>query len=544
MENNVRVNAESLGLSANDFTHLHVHTSYSILDGVCKPDDLAKRVKELGMEYVAITDHGHTGGTYKFQTECQKIGVKPILGMEGYYTPNISIASLPVDERKMIALREAVKHGEIQEKDIEANKKNKELIARYEYNMRQFHIIYLVQNQAGWHNLIRLQSESAARCTYNGRFLADMDLIRKYSDGLICCSACVGSYDSYMLTHGHPEKALEYILGLRDIFGDRFYLEIQPAEIDIQAQTNKQYMQWSKEYDIKTIATTDVHYLLKEDWDDHDTYMCISTGKKKNDSNRMKYDNQYWLKTVDEMVETFENQIDKFYLGIESAEWINEYRNYYADSIRETSRLAHSLDTDVFIGSREALYPRVTIPSGLSEDDVLRSKAINGLNKYLDEHPDYDRDAYVQRLLYELEIITHKHYSGYFLMVDEYVTWGNTINPETGYPNCSVGPGRGCFLPGNIVATSSGDIPIENVKIGMSVAGCDEKEHTVINTLQYDCDEDVSELTTEDGTVISCTKDHKIYAIKKNDYINGSREPKWYKACEIEEGDYIAEIDS
>lgn len=442
-KNTVTINAESLGLGIDDFVHLHVHTSYSILDGVCKPNDLAQRAKELGMKYVAITDHGHVGGTYKFQTACKKEGIKPILGMEGYYTPDISIASLPVEERNMLALRTAAENGEIGEEDIDSNKKNKELISKYVYNMKAFHIIYLVKNQTGWKNLLKLQSESAARCTYNGRFLADMDLIRKYNEGLICCSACVGSYDSYMLAHNMPEKALEYILALKDIFDDRFYLEIQPAEIDIQAQTNKQYMQWAKEYGIKTVATTDVHYLLREDWDDHDTYMCISMVKKKSDPNRMKYDNQYWLKTVDEMVETFENQINKFYLDTESADWINEFRDYYVNSIKETSRLANSFDTDILIGSKNTLYPKVKIPDGLSEDDVLRSKAMDGLNKYLEKHPEYDRDVYTKRLLYELEVISYKHYSGYFLMVDEYVTWGNKINPDTGYPNCVTGPGRG-----------------------------------------------------------------------------------------------------
>lgn len=435
--------AVSFGLTDKDFVHLHVHTSYSVLDGVCKPKDLAKRIKELNMDYVAITDHGHLGGTYAFQNACKENNIKPILGMEGYYTPDIKVASLDVAERKELALQKAVEDGAILAEEIEAHKKDKDLIAQYEYNMKQFHIIYLVINQTGWHNLIRLQSESARLCTYNGRFLADLELIKKYNEGLICCSACVGSYDSYMLQKKQNDKALEYILKLKEIFGDRFYLEIQPAEIWQQAQTNKYYMEWAKAYNIKTVATTDVHYLLREDWDDHDTYMCIATGKKKTDTDRMVYDNQYWVKSVDEMVETFENQIEKFYLNTETPEWIEEYRDYYSNAIKETANVANRINTDILIGSKEVLYPKVKIPDGLTEDDVLRNKAINGLNKYLNDNPKLDKNVYTDRLLYELEVITHKHYSGYFLMVDEYVTWGNTIDKKTGYPRVAIGPGRG-----------------------------------------------------------------------------------------------------
>lgn len=442
-EGNKKCTAESFGLTNKDFVHLHVHTSYSVLDGVCKPKDLAKRISELDMDYVAITDHGHLGGTYAFQNACKDNDIKPILGMEGYYTPDINIASLDISERKKLALQKAAEAGEISTDEIEAHKKDKELIAKYEYKMRQYHIIYLVLDQTGWHNLIRLQSESANLCTYNGRFLADLKLIEKYNEGLICCSACVGSYDSHMLQEQREDKALEYILKLKEIFDDRFYLEIQPAEIWQQAQTNKYYMEWAKKYSIKTVATTDVHYLLREDWDDHDTYMCIATGKKKTDTDRMIYDNQYWVKTVDEMVETFENQIEKFYLNKESPEWIEEYRQYYVDSIKETLNVANRIDTNILIGSKEVLYPKVKIPNGLTEDDVLRDKAIAGLNKYLKQHPNYDRDVYLNRLLYELEVITYKHYSGYFLMVDEYVTWGNAIDTSTGYPQCALGPGRG-----------------------------------------------------------------------------------------------------
>ena len=452
------ITAEKLNLTSNDFVHLHVHSSYSILDGVCKPKDLAKKAKKLGMSSIAITDHNHLGGTIAFQDACNDEGVKPLLGYEGYYTLDTKIEKLTAEERHKKALLDAIEAGvDIKDKEILLNdidklnkntitklyKNNLELVKDYEYDTKQYHILYLAMNQIGWNNLIRLQSESSSICTYNGRFIADMNLIRKYSEGVICTAACVGSYPADMIYKGKRDKAIEYILAMKEIFNDRFYLEIQPTEIEKQAVTNEFYMKISKEYNIKTIATTDVHYLNREDWDDHDTYMCIATKKLKTDTDRMIYDNQYWLKSIEEMVETFENQITHFYEGTKEEEWISQYRDFYVNAIKETVNVAARIEKDILIGSKTWLYPTVEIPKGLTLDDVLIHKAYNGLYKYLNDNSDLDKDTYMNRLAYELEVITKKKYSGYFLMVEEYVNWGNSINPETGEPNCVTGPGRG-----------------------------------------------------------------------------------------------------
>ena len=238
------ITAEKLNLTSNDFVHLHVHSSYSILDGVCKPKDLAKKAKKLGMSSIAITDHNHLGGTIAFQDACNDEGVKPLLGYEGYYTLDTKIEKLTAEERHKKALLDAIEAGvDIKDKEILLNdidklnkntltklyKNNLELVKDYEYDTKQYHILYLAMNQTGWNNLIRLQSKSSSICTYNGRFIADMDLIRKYSEGVICTVACVGSYPADMVYKDRKDKNKEKEMTLEaEEFIRRFLLHILP----------------------------------------------------------------------------------------------------------------------------------------------------------------------------------------------------------------------------------------------------------------------------------------------------------------------------
>ena len=215
------VSTNGAKIDNSEFCHLHVHTIYSVLDGTCKPKDLAKKTKELGMPMVAMTDHGHIGGAIAFQSVCENENIHYALGMEGYFNNTADMLAVPVEERHRRALFNAQKDGIIPEDiDIESMsktklasiiKKHKNSVAPYECDTAQYHILYLAMNQKGWNNLIRLQSEASAKCTYNGRFIADYELIKKYSAGLICTSACVGSYPAKMIAKGKEKEAKEYI---------------------------------------------------------------------------------------------------------------------------------------------------------------------------------------------------------------------------------------------------------------------------------------------------------------------------------------------
>lgn len=319
----------------NTFVHLHVHSSYSFLDGYNPIKKLVARVKELGMSACALTDHNHLGGIPWFQDECEEAGIKPLLGMEGYYTENMDEAGKPLEERKRDALNLAIKDGAVTEEDIAKAKKSdlNKIIEPYMYNMHQYHILFIAKNQTGWNNLVKIQSESARRCTYNGRYMCDMNLLRQYHEGVIVTTACIGSYPAKMLEAGEYDRAEGYIADMATIFGNDFYLEIQPLDIDKQWRTNLFYKEMAKKYGIQVVATNDVHYTLKEDFEDHDTLLCIGTGKKKSDTDRMRYSHDFWIKSEEEMYDSFSLQASSMDKG-------EDYREFYTQAIKNTALLA------------------------------------------------------------------------------------------------------------------------------------------------------------------------------------------------------------
>ena len=505
-----------------DFVHLHLHTIYSVLDGVCKLEPLVERAKEFGMTAVAQTDHNHIGGALAFQKACKKGGIKPILGLEGYMTHDMKIAALSPEERLTLALtqmfqnetevntaiaekkKDCKPYSFYQEKLQEAfhkrinddnkpwstknitiedikkvftvkqltslKKLNSKLLEKYEYDMHQYHIIFLAMNQTGWNNLIKLQSEAADKCTYNGRFLMDFDLIKKYNEGLICTTACIGSLFSKLIQQKKLEEAEKLILKFKEIFQDRFYLEIQPLTLPAQYVTNEFFLSMYKKYNIEPVATSDVHYLLKEDHDDHDTFMCIAMGRLKDEAidkevyikahkndplgkkfkPRMKYTNDYWFRSKEEMVEGFiQQEADSIAIYKEENPLkTKEYRDFWLRAIENTRTIAATISEDIQIGSTVPLYPKVNnVPKGMSHDDYLMAEAIRGLIAYSKkrkaEGRPIDYQKYLTKILDEMKVITSKHYTDYFLGVQEYTNWANSINPETNLPYAVSGPGRG-----------------------------------------------------------------------------------------------------
>ena len=424
------------------FTHLHVHTSYSFLDGYCHIPKLVSRAKELGMESLAITDHNHMGGIYEFLQECKKQDIKPILGYEGYQTWDTLSLSKPVEERWADAALKAKEAGDLTEKeaeDLASGKKGvkgiKDIKARAEkhmYDTRQYHLILLAKNQTGLNNLIKLQSESAKVCTYNGRFLFDMPMLRKYSEGVICTTACVANMVASRVRKDDLDKAEELILEYKNIFGDDFYLEVQPNAFDDQVKVNNFYLTMSQKHNIKLVATSDVHYILKTDNKDHDVLVCVGTGTDIYNPNRMKYDHNFWLKSEEEMQDGF-----KYLINTSETE-VNVARAKYAlylEAMHNTQEIANKVG-EYKLGSDVPLMPK--LPGVKNTKRKLRELAYKGLYE-LAKRYDYianDIKRYEQRLAYELNIINYKNFADYMLIVREYINWADNNGVMTG-------PGRG-----------------------------------------------------------------------------------------------------
>ena len=424
------------------FTHLHVHTAYSFLDGYCHIPKLVSRAKELGMTSLAITDHNHMGGIYEFQKECNKQGIKPILGYEGYQTWNSEELAKDVDTRWANAATDAFREGIVTEEEAQAVitkkkgfkgiKEVKERIKPFIYDTRQYHLILLAMNQTGLNNLIKLQSEAAKVCTYNGRFLFDMGMLRKYNEGVICTTACVANMAAKTLNSGDKQLAETILLEYKDIFKDRFYLEVQPNDFDDQINVNNFYIEMHKKHDISLVATSDVHYVLKTDNKDHDVLVCIGTGTDIFDSKRMRYDHNYWLKSEEEMQDDFKKILNKSEKVKEVA--LEKYA-LYLEAMKNTQVIANMIE-DVTLGSKTPLMPK--LPGSNNTKKELRELAYKGLYELAKRYKYIADDIvnYEKRLAYELNIINYKDFADYMLIVREYLNWADNNGIMTG-------PGRG-----------------------------------------------------------------------------------------------------
>lgn len=424
------------------FTHLHVHTAYSFLDGYCHIPKLVSRAKELGMTSLAITDHNHMGGIYEFQKECNKQGIKPILGYEGYQTWNSEELAKDVDTRWANAATDAFREGVVTKEEAQAVitkkkgfkgiKEVKERIKPFMYDTRQYHLILLAMNQTGLNNLIKLQSEAAKVCTYNGRFLFDMEMLRKYNEGVICTTACVANMAAKTLNNGDKQLAETILLEYKDIFKDRFYLEVQPNDFDDQINVNNFYIEMHKKHDISLVATSDVHYVLKTDNKDHDVLVCIGTGTDIFDSKRMRYDHNYWLKSEEEMQDDFKKILNKSEKVKEVA--LEKYA-LYLEAMKNTQIIANMVE-DVTLGSKTPLMPK--LPGSNNTKKELRELAYKGLYELAKRYKYIADDIvnYEKRLAYELNIINYKDFADYMLIVREYLNWADNNGIMTG-------PGRG-----------------------------------------------------------------------------------------------------
>lgn len=367
--------AESKKKTANKFVHLHVHSEYSLLDGLSKLPSLVKKVKDLGQYAVALTDHGAMYGILHFYNECRKQGVKPIVGVEAYV----------------------------------AKKSRKDKQVRM--GSDQFHMTLLAKTFEGYQNINRLVTTANFEgFSYKPRI--DEETLFKYSEGIICTSGCMSSIFNRLLLDGKDKEAEEKFKLYKEKFPGRFYVEIQAhPQIKELSELTKKQVEIARKLDIPLVATNDVHYVEKNDAVAQDALLCVQTRKLISDKKRMTMMDSpdFYLRSTEEMIELFKD---------------------YPDAIENTVKIAD--ECDVVIPTGQLIFPDFPLPKGETMDSYLKKMAYEGAKEKLGKLTDNIKE----RLDYELKIISDKGYSAYFLITQDFVNWSKehdiTVGPGRG----------------------------------------------------------------------------------------------------------------
>ncbi|MCH5584340.1 DNA polymerase III subunit alpha [Shimazuella sp. AN120528] len=361
-------------MDRNSFVHLHVHTEYSLLDGASRLVEVIQKAKDLGMESLAITDHGSMYGVIPFYQLCKKNGIKPIIGCEMYLTA-----------------------GHYQERPKRKDAKNN-------------HLLLIAETNQGYQNLMKLVTEAQLR-GFHYRPRIDKQLLRQYSKGLIATSSCLAGEIPRAILQDDLKQAKHLLEEYLDIFGtDHFFLELQNHQLWEQQKVNQVLIEWAKQYGLSLIATNDVHYTNKQDTHTHDCLLCIGTGSKLADENRFRFDtDQVYLKSTEEMAALFP---------------------HVPEAIYNTVKLANRCNVHLPLG--EILLPAFPVPDSFSPKEYLAALCQKGLTKRYQE-PD---ETIIKRLDYELRVIDQMGFNDYFLIVWDLVrfAWkqGIAVGPGRG----------------------------------------------------------------------------------------------------------------
>ncbi len=390
--------------TAIPFVHLHVHTQYSLLDGAIRIDALVKRAKEFNMDAMAITDHGTMFGTLEFYEKAVKAGIKPVIGCECYVAPRTLADKTPMDKD----------HA---------------------------HLILLAENQDGYRNLCKLASIAQLEGFYYKPRI-DKNILREYSKGLIGLSACIHGEIPLLIQEGNLEKAQDAARFYLDVFGENnFFLEVQHNGIPAQDKVNQGLSELSKTLSIPMVATNDCHYLKKEDVKAHDVLLCIQTGKTIKDTDRLKFGtDQLYFKSKEEMFG---------HLG------------HFPGAIANTVEIANRCNIEFDFKTYH--FPKYDIHSELSSEEVFEKKVREGYEARIQNirksTPDLNETVYQERLEYEIAMIKQMGFTGYFLIVADFIQYAKNNQVP-------VGPGRGSAA-GSIVAYSLGITDLDPIQHGL-----------------------------------------------------------------------------
>jgi DNA polymerase-3 subunit alpha len=383
-----------------DFVHLHVHTQYSLLDGAIKLDDLVTRARDFKMPALAITDHGNMFGAVEFYRKCMAGGIKPIIGSEMYVAPQ--------DRRKKESIRGLPDTG--------------------------YHLILLVKNQAGYKNLMRLSSIGYVEGFYHKPRI-DKEVLRRHSEGLLALSSCLRGEIPSLLLLGKQDQARQVAEEHRSMFGkENFFLEVQNHKIQEEITAIPLLAKLAKECDIQLVATNDCHYLRKEHSAAHDALLCIQTGKKVADAERLRFANdQMYFKSPEEMKTIFAD---------------------LPSALENTLRIAEACNLDLEFGKTH--LPEFPPPSGFDHlDSYLEFVTHKGLDaRYSKVTPGLE-----ERLAYELKVIKQMGFAGYFLIVKDFIDYAKN-------KGIRVGPGRGS-VGGSLVAYCLGITNMDPIQYGL-----------------------------------------------------------------------------
>jgi DNA polymerase-3 subunit alpha len=402
-------NGKTMGaLKKSDYVHLHNHTQYSLLDGLTKVPELVERIKELGMESVAMTDHGTMSGAIEFYKAANSAGIKPIIGMEAYVAPRTYQDRDPAKDRQY------------------------------------YHLTFLAMNNIGYQNLMTLSTLANLEGFYYKPRI-DHDLIEKYNDGLIVLSGCIGGEVGDALRQDQYEQAKKTAKWYKKIFGDRYYIELMdhghPEHVavwDEQTKVNEQLIKLSEELNIPAVVTCDAHYLLHEDQEAHEILLCVQTGSFLSDEKRF--------------------SLKDFHLHLEEpAELIKRWGKTHPHLITNTKKIAEMCDVSIELG--KILIPKFPTPKGMSEKSYLDKLVWQGLSwRYGDKTRKQSKELSVneakktlneeviKRGEYELGIINNMGFNGYFLIIQDFINWGKD-------QGIVFGPGRGSAA-GSIISYS------------------------------------------------------------------------------------------
>ena len=352
------------------FVHLHLHTEYSLLDGVCRIRDLMERVKEVGQDAVAITDHGVMYGVIDFYKAAKAAGIKPIIGCEVYVAPRS-------------------RHDRVHGVDQEAN-----------------HLVLLCENETGYQNLSYMVSQGFIDGFY-GKPRVDLELLRQYHEGIIALSACLAGRVPQLLMAGDYEAAKKAALELSEIFGDEyFYLELQDHRLPEQREVNLGILRIARETGLPLVVTNDAHYLRREDSRTQDVLMCVQMGKTVDDPNRLKFEtDEFYVKSEEELRELFPDQDEAF---------------------SNTVDIAARCNVEFTFGKYH--LPEFQLPEGYTSLSYLKELCDQGFEeRYRGKHPEYR-----QQLEYEIEMIEKMGFTDYFLIVSDFVRYAKSVGIPVG----------------------------------------------------------------------------------------------------------------
>lgn len=378
------------------FVHLHNHTQYSLLDGACRVDRMIKLAHEMGMPAVAMTDHGNMFGAIDFYKSAKKQGIKPIIGIEAYIISD--------------------------ELDCELSKSNV-----------RHHLILLAQNYQGYQNLMKLSSASYIDGFYYKPRMSK-SLLAKHTEGLICLSACVKGEIPWLILQNRTQEAREAALWYKELFEDRYYLEIQDHNLESEKEAMPKLIELAKELDIPLVLTNDCHYLHKQDHEAHDILLCIQTGKLLEDENRMRYNTtELYFKSPDEMKELFPE---------------------HPEAYENTLKIADSIDLELRYD--DFLLPQVETPQEYQDmGDYLKHLCYEGAKT---KYPNMSEEV-KNRIDYELGVIKRMGFEGYFLVVKDIIDSARSHDVP-------VGPGRGSAA-GSIIAYLLDITKVDPLKYGL-----------------------------------------------------------------------------